>query len=47
MLSLEGIEVEGNEELFKAREKYEELYEKYKEQTEEEQEEVIKAGGLL
>ena len=44
--SLEGIDREGNEELFAAREKYEELYKKYKEQTEAEQEEVVKAGGL-
>ena len=44
--SLEGIEKEGNEELFAAREKYKELYKKYKEQTEKEQEEVLKAGGL-
>ena len=32
--SLEGIDREGNEELFAAREKYEELYKKYKEETE-------------
>ena len=44
--SLEGIEKEGHEELFAAREKYEELYKKYKAQTEQEQEEVLKAGGL-
>ena len=44
--SLEGIEREGNEELFAAREKYEELYKKYKEETKAEQEEVMKAGGL-
>jgi len=44
--SLEGIEKEGNEELFLAREKYEELYKKYKEQTQAEEEEVLKAGGL-
>ncbi len=44
--SLDGIDREGNEELFAAREKYEELYKKYKEQTEAEQEEVVKAGGL-
>ncbi len=43
---LEGMEVEGNEELFKAREKYTELYEKYKDQISEEQAEVVKAGGL-
>lgn len=43
---LEGMEVEGNEELFKAREKYTELYEKYKNQISEEQAEVVKAGGL-
>lgn len=44
--SLEGIDREGNEELFIAREKYEELYKKYKEETKAEQEEVMKAGGL-
>lgn len=44
--SLEGIDREGNEELFAAREKYEELYKKYKEETKAEQEEVKKAGGL-
>lgn len=44
--SLEGIDREGNEELFVAREKYEELYKKYKEETKAEQEEVMKAGGL-
>lgn len=44
--SLEGIDREGNEELFAAREKYEELYKKYKEETKDEQEEVMKAGGL-
>ena len=44
--SLEGIDREGNEELFAAREQYKKLYEKYKEQTEEEQQEVLKAGGL-
>nr|WP_317332738.1 preprotein translocase subunit SecA [uncultured Romboutsia sp.] len=44
--SLEGIDREGNEELFAAREKYEELYKKYKEETKVEQEEVMKAGGL-
>lgn len=44
--SLEGIDREGNEELFAAREKYEELYKKYKEQTKAEQEEVMKVGGL-
>ena len=44
--SLEGIDREGNEELFAAREKYEELYKKYKEETKAEQEEVMKAGGL-
>ncbi len=43
---LEGMEVEGNEELFKAREKYQKLYEKYKDQISEEQAEVVKAGGL-
>lgn len=43
---LEGMEVEGNEELFKAREKYKDLYEKYKNQISEEQAEVVKAGGL-
>ena len=35
--SLEGIDREGNEELFAAREKYEELYKKYKEETKAEQ----------
>lgn len=44
--SLEGIDREGNEELFIAREKYEELYKKHKEQTEAEQKEVLKVGGL-
>ena len=44
--SLEGIDREGNEELFAAREKYEELYKKYKEETKAEQEEVKAAGGL-
>lgn len=44
--SLEGMDREGNEELFAAREKYEELYKKYKEETKAEQEEVMKAGGL-
>ena len=44
--SLEGIDRVGNEELFAAREKYEELYKKYKEETKAEQEEVMKAGGL-
>ena len=44
--SLEGIDREGNEELFAAREKYEELYKKYKEETKAEQEEVMKSGGL-
>ena len=44
--SLECIDREGNEELFAAREKYEELYKKYKEETKAEQEEVMKAGGL-
>ena len=44
--SLEGIDREGNEELFAAREKYEELYKKYKEETKAEQDEVMKAGGL-
>ena len=43
---VEGIDREGNEELFAAREKYEELYKKYKEETKAEQEEVMKAGGL-
>jgi preprotein translocase subunit SecA len=43
---IEGLTQEGNEELFKAREEFENLYEKYKKQTELEQEEVIKAGGL-
>lgn len=43
---LEGMEVEGNEELFAAREKYKDLYEKYKNQISEEQAEVVKAGGL-
>ena len=44
--SLEGIDREGNEELFAARDKYQELYKKYKEETKVEQEEVMKAGGL-
>ena len=39
--SLEGIDREGNEELFAAREKYEELYKKYKEETKAEHEEVM------
>ncbi|HSQ87330.1 preprotein translocase subunit SecA [Romboutsia sp.] len=44
--SLEGIAVEGNEELFAARAEYEKLYKKYKGQIEQEQAEVVKAGGL-
>ncbi len=44
--SLEGIEQEGNEELFAARDQYKKLYEKFKSQTEAEQQEVINAGGL-
>ena len=44
--SLEGIEQEGNEELFAARDQYKKLYEKFKTQTEAEQQEVINAGGL-
>ncbi len=44
--SLEGIEKEGNEELFAARDQYKKLYDQFKAQTEAEQEEVIKAGGL-
>ncbi|CEI74195.1 MULTISPECIES: preprotein translocase subunit SecA [Romboutsia] len=44
--SLEGIEKEGNEDLFAAREEYVKLYAKYKAQTQAEQEEVLKAGGL-
>ncbi|HSQ34157.1 MAG TPA: preprotein translocase subunit SecA [Peptostreptococcaceae bacterium] len=44
--SLEGISIEGNEELFAARAEYEKLYAKYKDQTEQEQAEVVKAGGL-
>ncbi len=43
---LEGIDREGNEELFVAREQFEDLYKKYKAQTQVEQEEVLKAGGL-
>ena len=44
--SLEGISIEGNEELFAARTEYEKLYKQYKNQTEQEQAEVVKAGGL-
>ncbi|MGL4911447.1 MAG: preprotein translocase subunit SecA [Romboutsia sp.] len=44
--SLDGIDREGNEELFSAREEYENLYKKFKKQTQEEQEAVINAGGL-
>ena len=44
--SLEGIEKEGNEELFAARDQYKKLYDQFKLQTEAEQEEVIKVGGL-
>ena len=44
--SLEGIELEGNEELFDARSKYEALYEDFKKQTQEEQALVYEAGGL-
>ena len=44
--SLEGIELEGNEELFDARAKYEALYEDFKKQTQEEQALVYEAGGL-
>ena len=44
--SLDGIDREGNEELFVAREEYENLYKKFKKQTEEEQAAVISAGGL-
>ena len=43
---IEGLELEGNEEIFAARKQYEELYDKYKKQTEEEQEQVRTAGGL-
>ncbi|MGL5346712.1 MAG: preprotein translocase subunit SecA [Peptostreptococcaceae bacterium] len=44
--SLEGIDREGNEELFEARAKYEELYANFKKQTQEEQAKVYEAGGL-
>ena len=44
--SLEGIDLEGNEELFDARAKYEALYEDFKKQTQEEQALVYEAGGL-
>ncbi|MEG2869753.1 MAG: SEC-C metal-binding domain-containing protein, partial [Terrisporobacter sp.] len=44
--SLEGLDIEGNEELFAAREQYENSYKKFKEQTEKEQAEVVNAGGL-
>ena len=44
--SLEGIELEGNEELFDARSNYEALYEEFKKQTQEEQALVYEAGGL-
>lgn len=44
--SLEGLELEGNEELFDARAKYESLYEEFKKQTQEEQALVYEAGGL-
>ncbi|RDY22831.1 preprotein translocase subunit SecA [Romboutsia maritimum] len=43
---IDGLPIEGNEELHKARKEYENLHEKYKKQTEQEQDEVIKAGGL-
>ena len=43
---LEGIEKEGNEDLFIARDKFEEIYVRNKELTSKEQEEVLKAGGL-
>ncbi|RDY25354.1 preprotein translocase subunit SecA [Romboutsia weinsteinii] len=43
---IEGLELEGNEEIFAARKQYEELHDKYKKQTEEEQEQVRAAGGL-
>ena len=44
--SLEGIDREGNEELFEARAKYEELHANFKKQTQEEQAKVYEAGGL-
>ena len=43
---IEGLEIENDEEIVKARKEYEELYKKYKKQTEDEQEQVIQAGGL-
>ncbi len=43
---LEGIEKEGNEELFAAREKYEEIYKVYKAKSQEEQAKVLEVGGL-
>lgn len=43
---IEGLDLEHNEELLKAREEYKKLYEKYKEQTSKEQDEVRNAGGL-
>lgn len=44
--TLEGIPQEGNEELYKAKEKYDEILEKYKVQTKEEEKKVLEAGGL-
>ena len=43
---IEGLNIEDNEELLKARSEYEALFEKYKKQTEEEQTQVVEAGGL-
>ncbi|MGL6105558.1 preprotein translocase subunit SecA [Romboutsia sp.] len=45
--SLEGIDEEGNEDLFAGRAEYKKLYEEFKKKTEEEQAEVVKAGGLV
>ncbi|MEG1285238.1 MAG: preprotein translocase subunit SecA [Romboutsia sp.] len=43
---IEGLELEGNEELFSARTEYEKLFAKFKVQTEQEQADVVNAGGL-
>ena len=43
---IEKLDLDGNEELAKARHEYENLFEKFKKQTEEEQQQVRDAGGL-
>ncbi|WP_304340489.1 preprotein translocase subunit SecA [Metaclostridioides mangenotii] len=43
---IDGLDLEGNEELFEARKEYERLFEQFRKQTEEEQQKVIEAGGL-